>query len=140
LIGFNAAAFLDLRTGFGGGNIVNRRSATTGATFAFGIVDVTEIVVDEPEVDVCNFAGNGLPGDFLANCGLTIFGERVAVFLAGAFLAGAFLAGAFLAGAFFTATFFAGTFLAGAFLLAAFLAGAFLLPFLNNFFIVATTP
>jgi hypothetical protein len=31
-------------------------------------------------------------------------------------------------------------FFIGAFLLAAFLAGAFLLPFLNNFFIVATTP
>jgi hypothetical protein len=31
-------------------------------------------------------------------------------------------------------------FFIGAFLLAAFLAGAFLLAFLNNFFIVATTP
>jgi hypothetical protein len=110
--------------------MVKRRSATTGATFALGIVDVTEIVVEEPEVDVCNFAGNGFPGAFLDNCGFTIFGERVAAFLAGAFFATVFLAAVFLTAAFFI----------GAFLLAAFLAGAFLLPFLNNFFIVATTP
>jgi hypothetical protein len=96
-------------TGFGGGGIVKRRSATTGATFALGIVDVTEIVVDDPEVEVCNLDGNGLPGAFLAELleseGLTIFGERVELFLATVFLAGAFLAGAFLAGAFLATAF-----------------------------------
>ena len=98
------------------------------------MVDVTEIVVDEPEVDVCNFAGNGLPGaffkGFLASCGLTIFGERVVAFLAGAFFAAAFLAGAFLTALFFTTAFFAG----------AFFAGAALLFFLNNFLIATSTP
>jgi hypothetical protein len=90
---------LDFKTGFGGGGMVNLRSATTGAALAFGIVEVTEIVVEDPEVEVCNLAGNGFPGTFfsgfLASCGLTIFGERVAVFVAGTFLATAFLAGAF---------------------------------------------
>jgi len=134
LIGLSAAAFLDFKTGFGGGGIVNLRSATTGAALAFGIVDVTEIVVDEPEVEVCNFAGNGFPGaffiGFLASWGLTIFGDRVAVFLAGAFLAKDFLAGAF----------FAGVFLAAGFLAAVFFAGADLLFFLNNFLIATSTP
>jgi hypothetical protein len=118
LIGFSSATFFDLMTGFGGGGIVKRRSATTGATFALGIVDVTEIVVDDPEVEVCNLAGNGLPGaffaEFLESDGLIIFGERVGLFLATVFLAGAFLAEAFLATAFlavlfvgfFDATFF----------------------------------
>ena len=96
-------------------------------------------MVDEPEVEVCNFAGNGFPGaffnGFLASCGLTIFGDRVAVFLAGAFLAAAFLAGAFLAGAFL-----AGAFLAAGFLAAVFFAGADLLFFLNNFLIATSTP
>jgi hypothetical protein len=49
-------------------------------------VDVTEIVVEDPDVEVCNLAGNGLPGAFLAELfesdGLTIFGERVELFLA----------------------------------------------------------
>jgi uncharacterized protein YjbI with pentapeptide repeats len=129
--------------------MVNLRSATTGAAFAFGIVDVTEIVVEEPDVDVCNFAGNGLPGaffkGFLASCGLTIFGERVVAFLAGAFFAAAFLVGAFLAGAFFAAAFLAGAFLTALFFTTAFFAGAFfagaaLLFFLNNFLIATSTP
>ena len=109
LIGLSAGTFFDFITGFGGGGIVKRRSATTGATFALGIVDVTEIVVDDPDVEVCNLAGNGLPGAFLAELfesdGLTIFGERVELFLATVFLAGAFLAGAFLATAFFAEPF-----------------------------------
>jgi hypothetical protein len=109
LIGFNAATFFDFMTGFGGGGIVKRRSATTGATFALGIVDVTEIVVDDPEVEVCNLAGNGLPGAFFAELlesdGLIIFGERVGLFLATVFLAGAFLAEAFLATAFLAVLF-----------------------------------
>jgi hypothetical protein len=43
---------LDFKTGLGGGNIINLRSSTTGCAFAFGMVDVTEIVVEEPEVEV----------------------------------------------------------------------------------------
>jgi hypothetical protein len=73
-----------------------------GAAFAFGIVEVTEIVVDDPDVEVCNFAGNGFPGAFLpiaflASFGLTIFGERFAVFLAIGFFATAFFTGFFAA-------------------------------------------
>jgi hypothetical protein len=90
LIGFKAAAFFDFNTGFGGGSITNLRSSTIGVALAFGIVDVTEIVVEEPEVEVCNLAGNGLPGaffiaDFLASLGFTMLGERFATFLTGAF-------------------------------------------------------
>lgn len=33
--------------------------------FGLGIVEVTDIVVEEPDVEVCNFAGNGFPGAFL---------------------------------------------------------------------------
>jgi hypothetical protein len=96
---------------------------------ALGIVDVTEIVVDEPDVEVCNFAGNGFPGAFLnlfflAKDGLTIFGERLAIFFA-----------AFLGAGFFATTFFV-TFLAG------FFAADFELffdDFLNNF-LIATLP
>ncbi len=106
LIGFSAAAFFDFNTGLGGGNITNLRSSTIGVAFAFGIVDVTEIVVEEPEVEVCNLAGNGLPGaflnaDFLASLGFTIFGDRFATFLAGAFFVDflrADLAGFFMEG------------------------------------------
>ena len=134
LIGFNEAAFFDFKTGFGGGGIVNLRSATTGEALALGIVEVTEIVVEDPEVDVCNFAGNGLPGaffkGFLASCGLTIFGDRVVAFFAGAFLVAAFFAGAFLVA----------LFLAAPFLIAVFFVGAFLLFFLNNFLIATSTP
>lgn len=82
---------------------------------------VTVIVVESPVVVLCNFAGNGLAGTFLAGAffarvGLTIFGERVATFFAGAaFFAG--VAGAFFAGtvftAFFAASFFSTGFLAG---------------------------
>jgi hypothetical protein len=66
------------------------------------MVEVTEIVVDDPDVEVCNFAGNGFPGDFLpmaflASFGLTIFGERFAVFLAIGFFATAFFNGFFAA-------------------------------------------
>ena len=116
-------------TGFGGGGIVNLRSATTGAAFAFGIVDATEMVVDEPEVEVCNFAGKGFPGaflklDFFAKDGLTIFGERLAIFFA-----------AFLGAGFLTIDFFA-TFLAGFFATDFEL---FFVVFLNNF-LIATLP
>jgi hypothetical protein len=129
LIGLSAAAFFDLRTGLGGGNITNRRSSTTGWALAFGIVEVTEMVVEEPDVEVCNFAGKGFPGaflklGFLANDGLTIFGERLAIFFA------AFLGAGFLATAFF-ATFLAGFFAAGFEL--------FFDDFLNNF-LIATLP
>ena len=51
LIGLRAAAFLDFRIGFAGGNITNLRSATTGIAFGFGIVEVTEIVVEDPDVE-----------------------------------------------------------------------------------------
>jgi hypothetical protein len=66
---------------------------------AFGIVEVTEMVVEEPDVEVCNFAGKGFPGaflklGFLANDGLTIFGERLAIFFA-AFLGAGFFATGF---------------------------------------------
>jgi len=108
------------------------------------------MVVESPLVVCCNFAGNGLPGSFLAGLaseGLTIFGERpvvaflAATFFAGAFLAGTFLAGAFFAGAFFAGAFLAATFLAGAFLAGAFLAGAFLAAtFFAGLFFVATIP
>jgi hypothetical protein len=77
-----------LITGFGGGGITNLRSSTIGAAFEFGKVEVTEIVVEDPDLKVCNFAGKGLPGPllpngFLANCGLTIFAERLDTFFAG---------------------------------------------------------
>jgi hypothetical protein len=129
----SAAAFFDFNTGFGGGSITNLRSSTTGKAFAFGIVDVTEIVVEDPEVDVCSFAGKGLPGAFLiaaflANFGLIILGDRVAAFFA-IFLAAGFLGGLFLA-----------TFLAAAF--TGFFADVFVLffaDFLNNF-LIATLP
>jgi hypothetical protein len=96
---------------------------------AFNIVEVTEIVVDEPDVEVCNFAGNGFPGaflklDFLPNDGLTIFGDRLALFFA------AFLGTGFLAVTLF-ATFLAGFFAAGFEL--------FFDDFLNNF-LIATLP
>jgi hypothetical protein len=94
-----------------------------------GIVEVTEIVVEEPDVEVCNFAGKGFPGaflelGFLAIDGLTIFGERLAIFFA------AFLGAGFLTTAFF-ATFLAGFFAAGFEL--------FFDDFLNNF-LIATLP
>jgi hypothetical protein len=81
--------------------MTNLRSSTIGMAFGLGIVDVTDIVVEEPDVEVCNFAGNGFPGaflklDFFANFGLTIFGDRFALFLA-AFFATGFLAVVFLA-------------------------------------------
>jgi hypothetical protein len=96
---------------------------------AFDIVDVTEIVVEEPEVEVCNFAGNGFPGDFLKldffpSDGFTIFGERLAIFFA------TFLGAGFLANTFF-ATFLAGFFAADFEL--------FFDDFLNNF-LIATLP
>jgi hypothetical protein len=126
-----------LITGFGGGNITSLRSSIIGAAFAFGSVEVTEIVVEEPEVEVCNLAGKGLPGAFLlsdlaASFGLTIFGERFANLAAGFFAI--FFAVAFLLGA-FLATFFAP-------LLLGFFGDAFLLldaDFLNNF-LIATIP
>ena len=128
LIGLRAAAFLDFRIGFAGGNITNLRSATTGIAFGFGIVEVTEIVVEDPDVEVCNFAGNGLPGaflaDFLANFGLTIFDDRPALFLADFFTIG-FLALLFWAAAF--AGFFAFDFV------------LFFALFLKNF-LIATLP
>lgn len=129
LIGLRAAAFFDFRTGLGGGNITKRRSSTTGWALEFGKVEVTEIVVEEPDVEVCNFAGNGFPGaflklDFFANDGLTIFGERLAIFFA------AFLGAGFLATTFF-ATFLAAFFAAGFEL--------FFDDFLNNF-LIATLP
>jgi len=101
------------------------------------MVDVTEIVVDDPDVEVCNLAGNGFPGafffgDFAANFGLTIFDERLAIFAAGFFAT-------FLAVVFFTVgalvDFFAP-------LPLGFLAIAFLPltgDFLNNF-LIATIP
>lgn len=104
-MGLSAADFLDLITGFGGGNITNLRSSTTGKALAFGIVEVTEIVVEEPVVDVCSFAGNGFPGAFLpsgffTNCGFTLLADFLAIFFTGFFtvlFAEAFLAGAFFA-------------------------------------------
>jgi hypothetical protein len=104
LIGFKAAPLLDLITGFAGGSITNLRPAITGCALAFGIVEVTEIVVEEPDVEVCNFAGKGFPGvffnlDFLLNEGLIIFGERLAIFFE-----------AFLGAVFFDLTFFANFF------------------------------
>lgn len=94
-------------------------------------------MVEDPEVEVCNLAGNGLPGaflasGFLASFGLTIFADRFGAFAAGfftIFFGAAFLAGAFLA-TFFTA------------LLPGFFAEAFLLldpDFLNNL-LIATIP
>lgn len=94
-------------------------------------------MVEDPEVEVCNLAGNGLPGafldsGFLASLGLTIFADRFGAFAAGfftIFFGAAFLAGAFLA-TFFTA------------LLPGFFADAFLLldaDFLNNL-LIATIP
>jgi hypothetical protein len=67
----------------------------------FGIVEVTEIVVEEPDVDVCSFAGNGFPGAFLprgffANCGFTMFADLLAIFFTGFFAA--LLEEAFLVG------------------------------------------
>ena len=48
-------------------------------------------MVEDPEVEVCNLAGNGLPGaflasGFLASFGLTIFADRFGAFAADAFL------------------------------------------------------
>lgn len=70
----------------------------------FGIVEVTEMVVEEPDVDVCSFAGNGFPGAFyqvvFANCGFAMFADLFAIFFTGFFAAlfeEAFLAGAFFA-------------------------------------------
>jgi hypothetical protein len=94
-------------------------------------------VVEDPEVEVCNLAGNGLPGafltsGFLASFGLTIFADRFGAFAAGLFtifLEATFLAGVFLA-TFFTA------------ILPGFFVDAFLLldaDFLNNF-LIATIP
>jgi hypothetical protein len=127
-----------LITGFGGGSITSLRSSIIGAAFAFGIVEVTDIVVEEPEVEVCNLAGKGFPGAFLlsglaANFGLTIFGERFANLATGFFAI--FLAAAFLLGA-FLATFFAP-------LLLGFFEDAFLLfdaDFLNNLRIATIPP
>jgi hypothetical protein len=83
-------------TGLGGGGITNLRSSTIGAAFEFDKVEATEMVVEDPDVEVCNFAGKGFPGllfpkGFLANCGFTIFDERFATFFSG-FLLGFFLA------------------------------------------------
>lgn len=93
------------------------------------MVEVTEIVVEEPEVDVCSLAGNGLPTAFLASGflaieGLTMLGDLVA-FFATDFFGATFFATAFLA------TFFAGFFGAGLLL--------FFADFLNNF-LIATIP
>lgn len=104
----------------------------------FGIVEVTEMVVEEPDVDVCSFAGNGFPGAFLpsgffANCGFTMFADLFAIFFTGFFAA--LFEEAFLAGAFF-ATFFAG-------LLAFFFVADFVLfaaLFLNNLRIATIPP
>ena len=95
-IGLRAAAFFDFNTGLGGGGIINLFSTTTACALAFGIVEVTEIVVEDPEVDVCSFAGNGLPGpflklDFFDSDGFTMFGDRLAIFFA-LFLAAGFFA------------------------------------------------
>ncbi|WP_223297921.1 hypothetical protein [Candidatus Nanopelagicus hibericus] len=132
-IGFNAAAFFDFNTGLGGGGIINRFSTTTACALAFGIVEVTEIVVEDPEVEVCNFAGNGLPGpflkfDFFDSDGFTMLGDRLAIFFT-----------LFLAVGFFTELF-------GLPFLAVDLAGfftddfeLFFADFLNNF-LIATIP
>jgi hypothetical protein len=96
------------------------------------------MVVEEPDVDVCNFAGNGFPGAFLpsgffANCGFTMFADLFAIFFTGFFAA--LFEEAFLAGAFF-ATFFAG-------LLAFFFVVDFVLfdaLFLNNLRIATIPP
>ncbi|NBV95739.1 MAG: hypothetical protein EBR90_02985, partial [Actinobacteria bacterium] len=41
----------------------------------------TEIVVEDPLVEVCNLAGNGRPGArFFDNCGFTILGDRPLTF------------------------------------------------------------
>jgi len=73
-------------------------------------------------------AATGLAATFfelLANCGLTMFGERVgALFFAGAAFFATFLAGAFLAGA-FLATFFGAAFFTD---FLAFTGAAFFLP------------
>ena len=113
------------------------RSSITGAEFEFDIVDVTEIVVDDPDVEVCNLAGNGFPGTFLlgafeADFGLTIFDDRLVIFAAGFFAN-------FLAIVFFAAEALVDFF---APLILRFLAIAFLPltgDFLNNF-LIATIP
>jgi hypothetical protein len=95
-------------------------------------------VVDEPDVDVCSFAGNGFPGAFLpkvffANCGFTIFADLFTIFFTGFFVV--LFEEPFFAGVFF-ATFFAG-------LLAFFLVADLVLfdaLFLNNLRIATIPP
>ena len=74
--------------GRGGGGNNKRFSCITGAGPRFAIGVATEIVVEEPLVEVCNLVGNGLPGarflDDFDNCGFTIFGERPLTAFAGA--------------------------------------------------------
>lgn len=93
-------------------------------------MEVTEIVVEDPEVEVCNLAGKGFPGaffpiPFLASEGFTIFGERFAIFFATGFFTALFF------GIFFATGFF--TFLADDFTV-------FFPDFLNNFFIATLLP
>ena len=80
MIGFKCTDFLDL-IGRGGGGSSNRFSAITGAGPILASGVATEIVVEDPLVEVCNLAGNGRPGArFFDNCGLTIFGDRPLTF------------------------------------------------------------